>query len=99
MRTIRDHILAVLTFHREEIRNRFGVKRLALFGSVARDETHLGSDVDVLVEFNKPATFDGYLDLKFFLEEMLENPVDLVTVKGLREELRPMVEREAIGII
>jgi len=95
----RSRILSLLHLHREEIRNRFGVKRLALFGSAARDGMRPNSDVDILVEFSGPATFDGYMDLKFFLEKVLENSMDLVTVKALREELRPMIEREAVQVI
>ncbi len=91
-------VLSLLSQHSDEIQTRFAVKRLALFGSAARDEMRDGSDVDVLVEFEGPTTFDGYMDLKFFLEALLNNSVDLVTVKGLRKEIRPYVEREAINV-
>ena len=70
------------------------VKSLAVFGSVARGEAQSGSDIDFLVEFNGPATFDGYMGLKIFLEDLLENPIDLVTSKGVRSELKPHIERE-----
>ena len=60
----------------------FGVKRLAIFGSVARGEATSDSDVDVLVEFEGPATFDQYMRLKGFLEEALGRPVDLLTEEG-----------------
>jgi predicted nucleotidyltransferase len=91
-------ILQVLAGRKEQIRQRFGVKSLSVFGSAARDEMHKGSDVDVLVQFEGPATFDGYMDLKFYLEEILGCPVDLVTDKGLRREIRPAVEQEAIRV-
>ncbi|MBK9314924.1 MAG: nucleotidyltransferase family protein [Acidobacteria bacterium] len=97
--TNRPHILSLMHLHREEIRTRFAVNRLAIFGSAARDELRPGSDIDILVEFSGPATFDGYMDLKFFLEDLLGNPVDLVTVKGIREELHPVVELEAVQVI
>ena len=70
------------------------VKSLAVFGSVARGEAQSGSDIDFLVEFNGPATFDGYMGLKIFLEDLLETPIDLVTSKGVRPELRPHIESE-----
>ena len=70
------------------------VKSLAIFGSVARGEERSGSDIDFLVEFKGPATFDSYMGLKIFLEDLLENPVDLVTSKGVRPELKPHIERE-----
>lgn len=71
-----------------------GVKSLGLFGSVARGEARADSDVDFLVAFDGPATFDRYMDLKFFLEELLGRRVDLVTERGLRKAVRPTVERE-----
>jgi uncharacterized protein len=74
------------------------VQWLALFGSAARDELRPESDVDVLVCFEGPATFDGYFALKNYLEGELGRPVDLVTDKGLRKEIRPNVEREAIRV-
>lgn len=91
-------ILQRLAGQEEQIRRRFGVRSLAVFGSAARDEMHEGSDVDVLVQFDGPATLDGYMDLKFWLEDVLGCPVDLVTDKGLRREIRPAVEREAIRV-
>jgi len=77
---------------------RFGVRFLALFGSVARDEAAGESDVDVLVEFDGPATFERYMGLKFHLEDLLGRRVDLVTRRALRQELRPAVEQEAIRV-
>jgi predicted nucleotidyltransferase len=77
---------------------RFGVTRLALFGSTARGTAREGSDVDVLVAFDGPATSARYFGVQFELEDLLGCPVDLVTHKGLRAELRPYVEREAVQI-
>lgn len=94
----RTQILDMLTTRRHEIASRYGVKQLAVFGSAARDELDSGSDVDVLVEFSGPATFRAYMDLKFYLEDLLGRPVDLVTDKALRQELRPHVERELIRV-
>ena len=69
---------------REELRERFGVESLTLFGSVARGDEGRESDVDILVEFASPPGFDGYMDLKFHLEELLGTPVDLVMKTALR---------------
>jgi hypothetical protein len=91
-------ILKLLASHDAEIRRRFGVGSLALFGSAARDELRESSDIDVLVRFTGPATLDSYMDLKFYLEGLLGRRVDLVTDKGLRPEIRPAVEREAIRV-
>jgi hypothetical protein len=91
-------VLKLMAGHDQQIRSRFGVKMLALFGSAARDEIVDTSDIDLLVQFTGPATLDSYMDLKFYLEELLGRPVDLVTDKGLRQEIRPTVEREAIRV-
>lgn len=77
---------------------RYGVMHLALFGSTARDSAKIGSDVDVLVAFDGPATSARYFGVQFYLEDLFGCPVDLVTEKALRAELRPFVEREAIHV-
>jgi len=91
-------VLKRLTDNSEEIRQRFPVKTLAVFGSVARDEAVDNSDVDVLVVFNQRATFDLFMDLKFYLEELLGMSVDLVTDKALRPQVRQAVEQELIHV-
>ena len=60
--------------------------------------THPGSDLDFLVEFEGRAGFDKYMDLKFFLEDLLDAKVDLVTRKALKSRLRPYIEKEAINV-
>jgi len=94
----RASILALLQEHRDVISTRFGAKHLALFGSAARDKMRPDSDVDVLVDFGGPATFDGYFDLKDYLEGLLCRPVDLVTSKGLKPRARQHVERDLIRV-
>ena len=94
----KNEILEILRTHRDELRKRFGVKSLAVFGSVARGEAGPDSDVDILVEFEGRATFDRYMGLKFFLEDLLGRRVDLVTRKALKPRLRPYVEQEAIYV-
>jgi predicted nucleotidyltransferase len=77
--------------------DQFDVRSLALFGSVARDEATADSDVDVLVEFGR-ATFDGYMGLKFFLEDLLGTAVDVATIDSLRPWLRERVLQEAVDV-
>jgi hypothetical protein len=77
---------------------RFGVKSLSLFGSTARDEAGPDSDVDVLVEFEGRVSFDGYMGLKHFLEDLLGTSVDVVTPSGLKPRIRPQVERDTIRV-
>lgn len=77
---------------------RMGVAELRVFGSVARGTTMPDSDVDVLVRFSGRSTFDRYMDLKSYLERLLDRPVDLVTERALRPELREAIEQEAIRV-
>ncbi|MGB8645298.1 MAG: nucleotidyltransferase family protein [Anaerolineae bacterium] len=95
--TKREEILALLHEHRAEL-TKLGAKSLAVFGSVARDQVREDSDVDVLVEFEQPPTFDHYMDLKFYIEDLLGRSVDLVPRNKLRIEIRPAVEGEAIHV-
>jgi predicted nucleotidyltransferase len=77
------------------VRARFEVRELAIFGSVARGEATEASDIDVLVDFEGPATFDGFMGLKLFLEDNLGVKVDLVTRAALKPRLRERIEAEA----
>jgi hypothetical protein len=91
-------ILDLLASRRREITRQFGVRRLALFGSVARGEATPASDVDVLVEFSGPADSRRYFGLQFYIEDLVSRPVNLVTTKGLRAELRPVIEGNAVDV-
>lgn len=93
----RDRVLSILRDRWETLQN-LGVASLALFGSVARDEAGENSDVDLLVEFELPLTFDRYMDVKFFLEDLLEKRVDLVTWRSLKPQLREEVTREVVYV-
>ncbi len=77
---------------------RFGVKTLAVFGSVARGDDRETSDLDVLATFDGPPTFRRYMGLKLDLEEMFGRPVDLATPDTLRPEIRPRVEEDLIYV-
>jgi predicted nucleotidyltransferase len=94
----RQRALELLTRSKPELQTRFGVTRLALFGSTARDEASGGSDVDILVAFEGPATSRRYFGMQFYLEDLLGCLVDLVTEKTLRPELRPSIEQERVNV-
>lgn len=94
----RDDVLNVLRAHKATLVRRFGVSELALFGSIVRDQASLDSDVDILVSFHGNADWRRYFGVQFYLEDLLGRPVDLVTDKALRPELRPSVEREAFRV-
>ena len=92
-----DDVLKIIAQHRQEIQN-FGVRYLGLFGSVACDRATANSDLDFLVEFEETTTFDSYMDLKFFLEDLFNKPVDLVTKRSLKEEIRHEILTQAIDV-
>ena len=94
----KDEVLKLLIQHKPELIRRFGITDLALFGSTVRDEARPDSDIDVLVSFDGPATSRRYFGVQFYLEDLLGSPVDLVTDKALRSELRPYVEASAIHV-
>lgn len=94
----KDDVLDQLRQHKAEMSDRFGVVDLALFGSFARDEASELSDIDVLVTFDGPATSRGFFGVQFFIEDIFDRSVDLVTDKALREEFRPYVEQDAIKV-
>jgi len=77
---------------------RFGLKSLALFGSVARNEAGPDSDLDLIVDFDGTATYDRYIGLKMFLEDLLGCRVDLVTSKAVKPRMRPSVERDTVRV-
>lgn len=94
----RDEVLDQLARNKPTLVARYGVDRLALFGSTVRDAARADSDIDILVSFDGPATSERYFGVQFFLEDLLGRPVDLVTDKALRPELRPFIEHEAVFV-
>ena len=94
----RDEALDLLGAHEATLSERFGVTALALFGSVARNQASTDSDVDILVRFDGPTTSRNYFGTQFYLEDLIGRPVDLVTDKALRPELRPYVEQELVDV-
>jgi hypothetical protein len=94
----RDRTIELLSQSKAELRDRFGVTRLALFGSISRDMAQSDSDVDILVDFDGPATSKRYFGVQFYLEDLLGRPVDLVTEKALRPEFRPYIEQEKVNV-
>jgi uncharacterized protein len=94
----RAEALTILANNKPLLAKQYGVTRLALFGSTARDDVKVASDVDVLVAFDGPATSARYFGVLFFLEDIFGCQVDLVTEKALRPELRQYVERDAVCV-
>lgn len=91
----RDEILALLKSRKRQLK-KFGVHSLSVFGSFARNQGRKNSDVDILVDFEKPVGLFEFARLQLYLEETLGRKVDLVTPEALRAELRDDILREAI---
>lgn len=89
------NVIDILKSHEREMKKRFGVKRIGLFGSFAKGEQKDTSDVDILVEFEEP-TFDNFMNLAFFLEDLFSRRVELVTPDSLSPYIAPYVEKEVV---
>ena len=85
----REEYIALIASHAGELQNTFGITSLRIFGSVARNEHHEGSDVDVYVEM--PPKFFLVVRLKAYLEELLDNPVDIIRK---HQHLNPFLLKE-----
>ncbi len=94
----KQQAIQLLKLSKPILQEQFGVTKLALFGSTARDTAQPNSDIDILITFNTPATSKLYFGTLFYLEDLLECPVDLVTETALRKELRPFIEAEIIYV-
>ena len=89
-----DEILAGIGRNQAHLR-KLGVKKLGVFGSFVRGEAGPESDIDFIVELEKK-TFDSYMDVKFFLEDLFNRKVDLVLADAIKPRLRPYIENEVI---
>jgi len=92
----KTEILQILRATKPELTARYNVKTIGIFGSVARDETHEQSDIDVLVEFEPPIGLFKFLELEELLSERLGGKVDLVSKKALKPEIGRAVLAEAV---
>jgi len=93
----REEIISRIRERESDLR-RLGVARLNLFGSVARNEPGQASDVDLLVAFEGKVDYDRYVTVKFFIEDVLGKPVDLVMETALKPRIRRRVESEMIRV-
>jgi uncharacterized protein len=89
--------IARILHHRHELED-LGVHSLTLFGSVARDEATHESDVDLLVDFNRPVGLFRFSKIRLLLEDALERPVDLGTRNSLRDHLKETVLKDLIHV-
>ena len=94
----RSVVPAALAQSKPTLIARYGVTDLALLGSTVRDAAGVGSDIDILVSFDGPATSERFFGVQCFLEDLLGRSVDWVTDRGLRPGLRPVIEAEAVHV-
>ena len=94
----RNEIITTIQSHLPLIKDRFSVQSLSVFGSASHALMNEDSDVDVLVTFDGPATFDRYFSLKFYLEELFKREVDLATDKMIKPRFRKHIEKELIHV-
>ncbi len=89
-------ILHILKY-KKTLFEKYGVTDIAVFGSYARNENNGRSDIDIFVELKpKFRTFDNFMDLKFYLQKITANKIDLVIKNSIRKELKPAILREAV---
>ena len=89
-----DHIMRIIADSREELHSEFGVIGIGIFGSVVRGDQRAGSDIDILVEFERPIGFVRFMRLEKRLAELVGMPVDLVTKKALKPHIGKRILQE-----
>ena len=92
----REEILKKIRENRDKIRS-FGVKRIGVFGSFVGGEEKESSDIDIIVEFEKEKkNFDNFINLAFYLEELLGRKIDLLTPESISRYMKPYIEKEVV---
>jgi len=97
--SIKEEVLKYLRENKEYFKKKYGVKKIYLFGSVARGEDRENSDIDIMIEFisDKFHTFDNYFDLKYELEDKFKRKIDLATKEMIREKLKKYIYQDIIN--
>lgn len=94
-----NEVLKVLKHRYMNLREKYKVKELGIFGSYVRNEQNRVSDIDILVDFEKEGlTFDNYMELKFYLEKVFAVPVDLVIKDSIKKHFKPFILKEIIYV-
>jgi Predicted nucleotidyltransferases len=95
MKTL-DEIKRILNSHKEELRERYKVKEIGIFGSFVRGEQKESSDLDILVEYETVPGLLKFLELEIYLEELLGTKVDLVRKQAIRSRLKDVILKEVV---
>jgi predicted nucleotidyltransferase len=92
-----DEIIRLLRKLSPELKKSFKVKEIGIFGSYVRGEQVKGSDIDIMVELEEEAlTFDNYMELKFYLEDIFSIEVDLVIKDSIKDSFKPYILEEVV---
>lgn len=90
------YVKSVIAKHKKELGTMYSVKSIGVFGSVVRGEQKMGSDIDILVEFNKPVGFFKFLECEDYLGKKLGAKVDMVSKKALKPRIGKQVMKEVV---
>ena len=90
-------IKEILKQLKPELAQRFHVQTIGLFGSIVRDDFSADSDIDIIVDFNRPVGIE-FIDLADYVEQQLQNKVDLVSKKGIKDKYYKAIEREIVYV-
>jgi predicted nucleotidyltransferase len=93
-----EDIKKILSAHKRELRKKYGIREIGIFGSYAREENKKNSDIDILVEIEKPMGFFAFIGLERYLSELLGAKVDLVTKKALKPHIGRRILAEVIFV-
>ncbi|MCD6221312.1 nucleotidyltransferase family protein [bacterium] len=93
-----EEIKKIIQQHKKEMKEKYGVKEIGIFGSLVRGEMKEESDVDILVEFEKPIGFFKFLELEEYLSDLIGRKVDLVSKKALKPHIGKYILEEVITV-
>lgn len=95
---MKKDIIKILEQELPYLRARYGVKSLGIFGSYVKGKEREDSDIDILIEFDKPIGIFKFLEVEEYLSNVLGIKVDLVSMKGLKDEIKDNILREVIYV-
>jgi predicted nucleotidyltransferase len=93
-----SRIKEIIEKHKDELKKQYGVKEIGIFGSFVRGEAKESSDVDILVEFERPIGFFKFLELEEYLSKLIDRKVDLVSKKALKSHIGKYILKEVVKV-
>ncbi|PWR75455.1 nucleotidyltransferase [Methanospirillum stamsii] len=97
--TEREEVLSILKRESHDLKDRFGVLKVGLFGSVVRNEAGESSDIDLFIELDpESVTYKKYLDLEVYLQSLFPRKIEIVTTDGVSPYILPYISREVVWV-